>query len=959
MKSRYLLFTFFVIILILPTTNPITTSQFVEDTRVSRFTEVLQPHFAVSDIGGEDPLITNVIRNGGFEEADTNGGPEHWIEVGCGLVVQNGSYQDITYSGSKAGRLLAKGSSQFYGSAQYADFHSVAPRPYLEQNMVVDFFFYIESIPLTSSSYDASIKFEVVIYNNILTRTINYWLSHRDSYNPVNGTYLKNILLNGSTSAWINFDRNITSDYEDLFGVVDSNLYVISTGFTVWSPAGVDTPSDFIFDDLTMQNSTGHEFIANGDFEAGPASGFTNYRCSPSYALLSSDNTEGLASVNMSAYAQLNSDVSDVIVRNSIGYPEGYFVTGQGTGIIDFDWKYSDAPSADNDQFAYLFIHARNTTHQFEFYWFLGRYSDDTSFTNTSNTYFMLTDGFGNRGSWEHQAIDLNDAFTELGIVNVAIDSFEFYAKASQIAGSYVVLLVDAFSFMDFPAHDPGFEQDWYWNVAQVCTAWDHTGNVHPWQNRTPVAHSGDWAGTLDVTSYVTSGFHRNTFLQLERDIYTSFWYRINSIVNSGSMHNYARIDFLFDNNYHLEYYLGGEAMPATMNTSTIARYYADDYSTTGMWLNIVRNPWRDMTAVFGESTWNIVNILLYAYSEGGASISINFDDINFVRDTHGPNISLVQRNPSVPTYQTSVTVTSDITDNMELAEVNLHYNNGSWHVVEMTKTTGYEAIIPVAPYGTLVEYYVNATDYGGTATVSSLESYVVSDDVNPTITLTSPASDEVVNGTVLIQSSASDPIGGGGVAFVEFWRNESTLMFNDTVAPYEYSWDSRTVANGTYLITVKVVDFAGNSANDSVTISTDNDFTAPKWTIVPADQEIIEGEVFSYQIGASDISGIGGYAVNDTVNFVIDSSGLITNVTTLAAGDYFLNISVWDSLGNKVFQVIRITVSPASTTTPTTTTSSTPTTPSEPVDRTMLLVAGGALVAILFFGCLVKMRKR
>ena len=293
----------------------------------------------------------------------------------------------------------------------------------------------------------------------------------------------------------------------------------------------------------------------------------------------------------------------------------------------------------------------------------------------------------------------------------------------------------------------------------------------------------------------------------------------------------------------------------------------------------------------------------------------------------------------------------------MELAEVTLCINNGSWHVVPMTETTGFEAIIPIAPYGTLIEYYVNATDYGGTESVGSSENYVVGDDIDPVISITTPATDDVINGTVTIQTTTSDPAGGSGIAFVEFWRNSSTLLFNDTVAPYEHDWDSRTVANGSYLLMAIAMDFDGNTANDSVTVTTDIVFSAPEWTTTPIDQEINEGDTLSYQISATDPSGIGGYAVNDTTNFAIDSSGLITNVGTLAPGVYGLNVSVWDIYDNEVFQIITITVLPAATT-PTSSTTTSPTSPTTlPVDPMLLIaVAGGALVLIVI---VVLMRKR
>ena len=204
------------------------------------------------------------------------------------------------------------------------------------------------------------------------------------------------------------------------------------------------------------------------------------------------------------------------------------------------------------------------------------------------------------------------------------------------------------------------------------------------------------------------------------------------------------------------------------------------------------------------------------------------------------------------------------------------------------------------------------------------------------------------------IQTTTSDPAGGSGIACVEFWRNSSTLLFNDTTAPYEFNWDSRTVANGAYLLTAKALDSEGNTANDSVTVTTDNDFSGPEWTTVPSDQEITEGEAISYQVIADDPSGIEGYAVNDTTNFAIDSSGLITNVTSLVAGEYGLNVSVWDIYGNEIYQVIRITVQPVTTTS---TTSTTPEPTPLPFDTMQLIaIAGGAAVLILI---IILMRKR
>ncbi|MFW9864235.1 MAG: Ig-like domain-containing protein, partial [Candidatus Thorarchaeota archaeon] len=816
MNAKYYILTLLTIILLIPGIP-----EFATDTaKTMKLMESPADQYLASDIGGEDPLITNVIRNGGFEETDAYGGPEYWDEIGCAYVEQNGSYQDRTHTGAYAGRLYSKGSPQFYGSAQYSQFLSTIPLAYLDQKLSIDFFYFIESIPSTSSGYNAFIRFEVKIYNNLLqTLTINYLLSHENGFSYSNSTFQANFKLNSSTTTWINLARNITSDYEAVFGAIDSSLRISTMGITVWSPEGMDTPSDFIIDDMTLQNATGYDFITDGDFESGQPSGFQDYRCNPSSALLSLDKTEGLRSANLTAKALVDLDGSELTLRNTFGYPAGYFVTGEGTGLVEFDWKYNDAPVADSNQSAYFYIHARNTTHLYDFYWYLGRYLDNASFTNSSTAFYFTASGFGNRDVWQLQSINLDDVFTELGITNVTIQYLDFYIGTGDNAGSFVFLLLDDFGFMDYPAHDAGFEQDWYWNVAQVCTGWTRVGNPYPWQDRTNDAHSGNWAANASVTDFVTSGFGRNTFLQLEKSIYTSFWYRLDSVVPSGSLPCYARVDFTLDNDYHLEYYLGGSATAAGANTSLIARYYAEDYSTTGTWLNLVRNPWTDISAVFGGSNWNITRIELVARANGAAAISVIFDDINFIRDTHGPAFSPVLRNPAVPTYYTPVTVSANVTDNFELVDVTLSYNNGSWHVVEMTKGISYEATIPVAPYGTIVEYYVNATDYGGNETASSLETYTVGDDIDPSLDVTGPSS-SVVQGQVEFTINGSDE--GSGIAGIEVFVNGSSA-FTDANVPSTFLWNTTDWINGKYNLTFVISDSAGNSVSQESTFTVNN----------------------------------------------------------------------------------------------------------------------------------------
>jgi hypothetical protein len=90
------------------------------------------------------------------------------------------------------------------------------------------------------------------------------------------------------------------------------------------------------------------------------------------------------------------------------------------------------------------------------------------------------------------------------------------------------------------------------------------------------------------------------------------------------------------------------------------------------------------------------------------------------------------------------------------------------------------------------------------------------------------------------------------------------------------------------------------NIDNIVVSDSVDYDAAPPEWEPVPTNQFIALGEDFSYDINASDFSGVdtATWAVNDTTNFAIDSDGVITNVVGLARGTYGLNVSVSDTGG-------------------------------------------------------------
>ncbi len=211
-------------------------------------------------------------------------------------------------------------------------------------------------------------------------------------------------------------------------------------------------------------------------------------------------------------------------------------------------------------------------------------------------------------------------------------------------------------------------------------------------------------------------------------------------------------------------------------------------------------------------------------------------------------------------------------------------------------------------------------------------------------------------------------------------------VVYVDDELYFDGEWDGEVItivvddlAGGMHTVYMEVYHISGHSMNATSFLEI-YDLTPPEWETTPSDQETYEGLPFSYQLGAFDLSGIGGWGINGTA-FDIDDTGLITNIISLVVGDYTLNISVWDPFGNTRSHIIKVHVLPeptspttccltstitTSTTTTTTTVSPTTSTTSSipsPGDGfvTMMLIigVGGGIVVIVVIIVLYKTRGR
>ncbi len=142
-------------------------------------------------------------------------------------------------------------------------------------------------------------------------------------------------------------------------------------------------------------------------------------------------------------------------------------------------------------------------------------------------------------------------------------------------------------------------------------------------------------------------------------------------------------------------------------------------------------------------------------------------------------------------------------------------------------------------------------------------------------------------------------------VAIDEYWLN-STADF--TIDNNGVIINASTLIIGIYWLNISVNDTSNNILSVTFRIIV-SDLSPPSWIETPTNQIIDYGIPFSYDVNATDPLGIDRYFLNDTSNFAIDNNGVITNITTIPLGIYWLNISAEDPSNYVLSRVIQINV--------------------------------------------------
>jgi hypothetical protein len=774
-------------------------------------------------VGGEEQLITNFVKNSGFEETEPDGTPSDYYSDGDAFQYADTTYSGSTpspYAGGYACYITAYGTEQFTANGQlYRALTDGSTRPYLVEDIDIDFWVYLVNNPDLFNG--GTMYLSLYFYHQ--PSSTNWEIRYYFSTTWIPSDSGNNAYINASTPFlnWENFHRDVTLDFETAFGPANPLTYLNYMYIYVNSPDEATGAAELLVDDFSVENSTGYDFIdSNEGFETGNGLDWFGYNRGLSSIYQSTDNTEGSYSLNMTCTAPIYGLPAQTYIQKYFGSwnvpPMGYYVTDPGTLTIQFDWKYTEAIGIPG-QYAYAYLNAENNTHEYRIYWMLGESTDSHIYSNSSSSsitrIYLLADGFGERDTWNTFQLDVYDLATEFNIVNIPYMFFNLIGYTGSDAGSTVQLLVDDFQIHAYPTGDPSFEQDWYYTAANPIPSW-HTNVADPYASLTSDAHSGDNAANM--TAYIggtTANLYRFTYLPVTDNLYTDFWYKLESIESGAN--NYAMIDISFENGHNIHYIVGSGASYTPSNSSANVYIYVDNYNQTGEWFNLVRNINDDYEVYFGPGYKEIEIIQFHLHSQIDSVTSLLVDDVNFVLDSTGPQlVSHILLN--TPTYYNDALLEIMAVDNLgRVSNVRVYYRTDvSWSFVTATPMGMYfHADIPAFDWGNVVEYYVQMWDMYGNTNIAdnsgSYYSYSIFDNIAPNVQITNVNTSSKL-GIESLEIEASDI--GSDIAYILIY-DTGELIGNLTEDPFNFYYDPEMKqVDGQRHIIAEAFDYAGNS---------------------------------------------------------------------------------------------------------------------------------------------------
>ena len=183
-------------------------------------------------------------------------------------------------------------------------------------------------------------------------------------------------------------------------------------------------------------------------------------------------------------------------------------------------------------------------------------------------------------------------------------------------------------------------------------------------------------------------------------------------------------------------------------------------------------------------------------------------------------------------------------------------------------------------------------------------------DTTPPTTSITSPSGGAAVSGITTITAIASDNI---GVIKVDFLL-DGNVVASGATAPYNFAWNSTTVANGSHLLQTKAYDAAGNAGSSAlINVTVNNQASALAVAITnPSNGSTVpRGQQVKISAAANDVLPV------TQMQFMVNNTLLCTTKIAPYAcnwkvpnkkGSYKVQAQGTDTAGNTAAQTVTVT---------------------------------------------------
>jgi hypothetical protein len=209
--------------------------------------------------------------------------------------------------------------------------------------------------------------------------------------------------------------------------------------------------------------------------------------------------------------------------------------------------------------------------------------------------------------------------------------------------------------------------------------------------------------------------------------------------------------------------------------------------------------------------------------------------------------------------------------------------------------------------------YYFAITAYNTAGLESAYSTIVtITESVPPSVSLLSPSNNATVSGTVSVTANVSDNV---GVTKVEFYVNNA-LKATDTSTPYLYSWNTSALAAGTYTLSAKAYDAAGNVGQSSnVAVKVVRDTTPPTVSLTAPSNNVTVSGTVTVSANASDNIGVTKveFYVDGALRAAVNTAPYNYYWNSIAAGNgsHTLTVKAYDATGNvSTTSLVNVTVS-------------------------------------------------